>query len=191
MSDITTPIGTVCFPNLTRSRLNDLSGKEEFSVMLVFEPGTDLSELKEACVAAMEAKFGADRSKWPRQYKSPLRPCEDYAVEGNDGTLVYKAGMMAGGTFVNLKNERQPGLVNPDGTICTKADAVYSGCKGRALVRAFGYDQKGNKGVSLSLQHFQKTGDGERIDGRIPVERAFAPVTPPKKGGAAAGSDLF
>ena len=40
-------------------------------------------------------------------------------------------------------------------------EGFYAGCYARAAITAFGYDRKGNKGVSFSLMHIQKVKDGE------------------------------
>ena len=50
----------------------------------------------------------------------------------------------------------------------------------RFSITAFGYDVKGNKGISFALNNVQKWADGERLDGRVRAEDEFsaeAPVT--------------
>ena len=53
---------------------------------------------------------------------------------------------------------------------------IYSGCYGKVSLRAFAYDQKGNKGVSFGLQNVQKVRDGESLGGRVNPQDEFKPV---------------
>jgi hypothetical protein len=64
---------------------------------------------------------------------------------------------------------------------------VYSGAWYRAQVRAFAYENAGNKGVSFGLQNVQKLRDDDPLgSGRIPASKAFEPVDVPA--GATGGS---
>lgn len=164
----------VSYPHLDTAQLpQDGKGEAKFSMTLVFAPGTDLSELKKAAVAAAEEKYPGKGAEMLRikQLRSPFR--DD--AEAKD----YPAGSI----FINVRTKQKPGVVysrpGPDGKhpLPIPADKireeVYPGSFGRASLRAFAYDSNGNKGISFALNNFQKTGDGERLDGRVSAENEF------------------
>ena len=53
---------------------------------------------------------------------------------------------------------------------------LYAGCKVRASINFYGFDQKGNKGVAVGLRNIQKLSDGERLDGRKKASDEFDAV---------------
>lgn len=52
-------------------------------------------------------------------------------------------------------------------------EKVYPGCHGRVTLRAFTYENSGNKGVAFFLSNVQKVNEGERIDGRKSASEEF------------------
>lgn len=168
MPNVMTPRGLINYPVLFEDgKLNALSGKKEYSVDILFPKNTDLSVIKEEINKAIEAKWG---SKPPKGLRNPIKDGDGTKQNGEPYKSEYK-----GHYFITLKNTRRPGVMAPDAvTPITDPSEVYSGCEGRAIFRAFAYDQPANKGVSLSLIHFQKTKDGEPIAGRaVEIEGAF------------------
>lgn len=170
-ASVTTPQFRVSFPNVFKPRRNDLNGKDEFSLMALFEPGTDLTELKAAASAACAKKWGADQTKWPANLKSPFR---DQAEKAKDGKL--PDGMKAGGIFMTFKSSNRPSVVDQNRQEILEPSKFYAGCYARASVGAYAYDQKGNRGVSFGLNHVQLWKDGEPLSGRPTVESAFTPI---------------
>lgn len=164
--NVMTPEFRVSYPNLLEPRLNDLNGKMEFSLVALFPKGADLSSLKGAAQAAIVEKWGADKTKWPKNLRSPFRDQGEKESEG------YEAGAI----FINMKSNQRPGVVDANVKPIIDPSQVYAGCYGRATVRAFAYDQKGNRGVSFGLQNFQKTRDGESLSGRMKPEQEFEPI---------------
>ena len=69
----------------------------------------------------------------------------------------------------------------------------YPGCYARATVRAFAYDQAGNRGVAFGLQNIQKLADGEPLGGRTKPHDDFEPVDDDVANGGApkTASDIF
>jgi hypothetical protein len=55
----------------------------------------------------------------------------------------------------------------------TNPDEIYAGVKARASVRFYAYDTNGNRGVAVALGNVQKTGEGQRLDGRMKAEDEF------------------
>lgn len=135
-----------------------------YSVQMIFPKETDISDLKAAAEAAMVSKFGADKSTWPKKYRTPFR----------DGDEERDAPEYENAIFMNAKTKNQPGIVDENVQPIMSQDAFYSGCYARASIVFYGYDQKGNKGVGVGLNNLMKTRDGERLDGRRSAEQEFA-----------------
>lgn len=172
MANIMTPNFRASYPHLFKAKKNDLSGKDEYSVVALFKKGENLSALKKAAEDLLIEKLGPDKAKWPKNLKSPFR---DQADREKDGTL--PAGYDAGAIFLNLKSTNRPGVVNQDVQPVIDESEIYAGCVCRATVRPYYYDQKGNKGVAFGLQNLQKVADGEPIGGgRADPTAEFAPV---------------
>lgn len=181
--NIITPQFRGCFVQIFRAKAqkqeDGTMGKAKFSIKAAFPPDADLSALKaEAQVAATE-KWG---NNIPKTMRSPFRLNEELdnpvAGIGDDWIIM---------TF-SANEDRRPGLVGPQlQDIIDEAEA-YSGAWYRAQVRAFAYENKGNKGVSLGLQNVQKMKDGEPLgSGNVPASKAFDAVG----GGAKLAGGIF
>jgi hypothetical protein len=168
---VITPEAVLSYPALFESRLTP-SGQEKYGASLIFDEGTDLSELKAAVRAAAAARWGDKAAQMlkNRQLRTPFR--EGAEKEGR--------GYGAGKVFINASSNRAPGVVSrfagPDGKPLPvqDPDEVYPGCRVRASLTAFAYDTGGNRGVSFALNNVQKLGEGERLDGRLPAEDEFS-----------------
>lgn len=183
VAPINTPRFRGSYINVFKARKNDLNGKDEFSIVALFPKGADLGPLKKAANDAIVAKLGADKTKWPKGLRNPIR---DQAEREKDGKL--PEGHEAGAFFINLKATEKPGIVDANVQDILEERQVYSGAWFIANVRAYYYDQKGNKGVSFGLLNLQKVADGDPLGGRVRPTDAFKPVE-----GAAAESaeDVF
>ena len=168
---VVTPKFRVSYPNVFKPKLNELSGKEEFSLVALFEAGEDLSKLQAAVKAAIVKKWGSDSSKHPKNLRTPFR---DQSDREKDGKL--PAGHTAGAIFINLKSQDRPGVVDASVQPILDEKEFYAGCYARASVNAYAYDMKGNKGVAFGLGNVQKMGDGDPLGGRTTAEMDFGPV---------------
>lgn len=177
--NVVTPEFRVSYPNLFEPRLNDLNGKQEYSLVALFPKGADLAPLKKAANDLLVEKLGADKAKWPKNLRNPFR---DQAEKEKEGKL--PDGHEAGAIFINMKATQRPGIVDQNVQPIMDQTQVYAGCFGRAQVNPFYYNQKGNCGISFGLNNFQKTKDGDSLSGRVRAEDAFEPVA-----GAAGGDD--
>jgi hypothetical protein len=141
------------------------SDTPKYSAAFVFKPGADISALQAAVLAAAEEKFGLKALEMLKSgaLKNPLR------------RDVGNKGYAEGSVFFNARSQNQPQCVyrhaGPDGKAAVIpqnkiAEDLYAGCNVRVSVKAFYYDQEGNKGVSFALNNIQKLSDGPRIDGR-------------------------
>jgi len=172
MGNVLTPNFRASYPKVFKAELNSLSGKQEYSVVALFKKGEDLSPLKKAAEALLVEKLGADKAKWPKNLRIPFR---DQADKMKDGQL--PAGHEEGAIFMNLKSQQKPGVVNQNVEAIIDETEFYAGCVCRATVRAYYYDQKGNRGIAFGLQNLQKVADGEPLGAsRVSATNEFAPV---------------
>lgn len=175
---VLTPKFRVSFPALFEARLNQLSKKNEFGVMMLFPKGTDLTDLKKLAQKVAIDKWG---KKMPKKLRSPFRDGNEKYEES--GREEYKDCI-----YINAKSQYKPGVVGPDVQPLIDPGEVYGGCWGRATVTAYAYDTMGNQGVSFSLQNFQKLADDSPFGGaRSKAEDDFSEFG----GGVAQEADIF
>lgn len=162
----------------TKAREAAPDAKAKFSIRAAFPPTADLTALKAQAKIAAEEKWGANV---PKTCRSPFRLNEelDNPVVGIGDDWVIM-------TF-SATEDRRPGLVDANLQDIIDEAEVYSGAWFRAQVRAFAYENAGNKGISFGLQNVQKLRDGDPIGGgRTPASKAFDAV--PGASGKGAGS---
>ncbi len=181
---VTTPGAMVAHPWRDQPQKNDDSTKPaKYSASLVFPPGTDLTALKKAALAAVEAKWPGKSTdvKFMAGLHKPFRA---------DPDDVLAKGYPEGSTFINVRTNNQPGLVyahaDPSGKLNAAGQPVpevvpqekiketfYPGCKVRATLTAYGFDVSGKKGPTFALNNMQKVGEGERLDSRVAATEEF------------------
>lgn len=172
---IITPIGRVSYPNLLRPKQNSFNGDVLYSVDLLFPKNKNQAECVLNPLRNLIEK--AVKEKWPKTPGFIQLPIKD-----GDG-LKPKAGTpydeaYHGCWFITLKNKIKPQVVDQNVKAIQNEEDLYGGCYGRATLSIYAYDNKGNKGVSLSLNNFQKTGDGERFSGqRTLAEEDFSAIS--------------
>lgn len=154
----------------------------KYSIRACFPPSTDMSALKAQAGAAATEKWA---DKIPKTLRSPFRLNEELeqpvAGIGDDWIVM---------TF-SANADRRPGLVDANLNDIIDEAAVYSGAWFRAQVRAFAYEQQGNKGVTFGLQNVQKLRDDEPLGGgRPPANKAFSAVEG-AEGSAKSASSIF
>jgi hypothetical protein len=161
---ILTPNGRVSYPNLFKAKAGMDGGEEKYSIQLLFPKSADLSALKKAAHEAAVAKWGADKTKWPKM-RSPFK-------DGNDkGGADYKDMV-----YIDANSKFKPAVVDKDVNDIIDASEIYPGCYARATVVAATYDVTGNRGVKFWLQAVQKVKDGERLGGTRDLKSDFTKV---------------
>lgn len=155
------------------------SGDMKYSASLLI-PKTDkdgLAAIKEAIKKAVEV--GIEKGKFKQaQIKGlrlPLRDGDEEFDNGNRGPEYQ------GHYFLNSSSSNAPGVVQvqkggPPVPILD-TDDFYSGCYGRADINFFPYNQAGNRGIGVGLNNLLLVKEGERLDGRMKAEDAFADYT--------------
>lgn len=175
-----TPIGIATFVHLFepfafKAQAGEPQKDPQFSVLLVFDKETvpQLKELKLACIAAAEEKFGAEARDQIKKGKisMPWRPASDYEEYGEPFTN-------PGAVMLNFKSNatNPPGVVDRRAKDIMDRKQIYAGCKMRVSYGVWPYNTKGNKGVTLLLNNAQKAGDGTKLAGRPDAEEEFGAI---------------
>ena len=166
--NIMTPEFRVSFPYVFRpSKPMQVGQEPKYSVSMLFKKGEDLTVLKKAVEEAAVEKWGADKSKWPKNLRNPFR---DQGEKDNEG---YEAGAI----FITATSKQKPGLVDSKVEDIIEEREFYPGCYARATVRPFAYDNAGNRGVAFGLQNVQKLREGAPLGGRSSPAADFEPVS--------------
>ncbi len=161
---IITPPFRASFVHLITPRKNEQSGKDEYSVKMIFDKNADLSEMKAIIKEAITEKWGTNI---PQGLKLPLK-------DGNLGNL-EKYPEDKDMIIANAKTTlTQPGIVNRQVQPIVDPKEIYSGCYMVATITAYAYDKNGGRGVSFGLQNVMKWADGEPLTNRATAESDFA-----------------
>lgn len=165
---VVTPEATLSFPHLFQpwAPKNSPNQEPKYSCALVFDPGADITELRTAATIAAREKWGdeLDGMLANGQIRLPWR------------TDVAKKGYAEGSTFINVRSNQAPGVVDPSLDTITDQNKMYAGCRVRASLTAFAYDTAGNVGVSFALNNVQRIKDGPRLDSRKAAAEEFDKV---------------
>ena len=187
-----TPEFRVNWPKVFAAEKNDLNGQMEFSVMAVFPKGSDLSAMKADALKALVDKFG-DRmqdASFAAALRKPFRKCkEKWKKDPKTGADIIPVGFEdPEATFINMKSLQKPGVVDQNVQDISELRWFYAGCYAIASYRAYAYDNKGNRGVSIGLNNIQKTRDGEPLGGRSAPTSDFQAATPVPGAAASSGA---
>jgi len=175
MKKVLTPEFRVSFPHLFTAKKNDLNGKDEYSVVALFPKDADLKPLLAAAHEVAASEFGSDKTKWPKNLKMPFKKQEDSL----DKNGKMRDGHTEGSIMMNLKcdaSKNQPQIVDAKVQPIIDSKEVYAGCYGKASITFFAYNQTANKGVTIILNNFQKTREGDPIGTRNRAEDDFTAV---------------
>jgi hypothetical protein len=154
-------------------------GAAKFSIKAAFPADSNLAEMKKEAEQVAKEKWG---DKMPKTLRSPFRLNEelDNPIEGIPDDWVVM-------TF-SAAEDRRPGLVNAKLDDIIDEVEAYSGAWYRAQVRAYAYEQAGNKGVSFGLQNVQKMKDDEPLGkSKVPASKAFTAI----EGGSKTAAGVF
>ncbi|MBU2249360.1 MAG: DUF2815 family protein [Gammaproteobacteria bacterium] len=155
------------------------SGKLKYSVSILI-PKSDEAGIKAIHAAINHAvQKGIDDNKFTKAQvpglRLPLRDGDEEHEAGNRGPEYQ------GHFFMNASSDSKPGVVKAQKDSAPvpifDPDEFFSGCYGRADVNFFPYNQAGNRGVGVGLNNLMLVKEGERLDGRMKAEDAFADYT--------------
>ena len=156
---LTTPEFRVSFPNVFKAKAAFENQPAKFNVVMLFDKGTDISEIKKAARQAAKDEWG---DKPPKNLKSPFKDGDEKDYDGYENTI-----------FINATSNQKPGLVDGNCQAIIDENDFYAGCYARAIITVKAYNKPTSKGVTCYLQHIQKIRDGEPFSGRGKAEDAF------------------
>ncbi len=105
----------------------------------------------------------------------PFRlPFKDQGDKEKDGVLPEP--LEKGAAFLSLKSRNKPGVVDQNVQAILDESEFYAGCYAQASVNPKGYDNAGNRGVSIYLNNIQKVREGEALGSRARPQDDFAKV---------------
>lgn len=167
--DCLTPYGVLMYPHIFSPRKEENTGQEpRYAVMLVIsekfqKSGSDLLKNLQDEVIKEAKRFFGDAVNL-KKLSLPFRKGEDVDVTGVEDTDLV----------LSPRSKFKPGVVDATRQDIIDPDDVWAGQIGRLIVRPFGYDVSGKKGVGLALQHVQVlVKDMPRLDGRKSASEAF------------------
>lgn len=186
---ISTPVFRLAFPNVFAPRTNELSGKEEYSFVMLFPKTADISAVKAAIAKAAKTTFPAlfpAGAKWPDSLRKPIGDGDEKAAEWGEE--------FRGCWYIRASSQFKPAVVDQHGQDLLEESALYSGCYARAAISPYAYEKKGNKGVSVGFSGVQFVRDGEPTGGgAAAAKKAFAAAPLPEdevgQGGSANPAD--
>ncbi len=183
---VLTPVGRLSYPHVFspqepfRDAKGNPQGDPKYSGVIVFDEEAQSSDqdkaMQAAVVLAGKEKFGkTEFGKLVKAHKLSLPFNDDWEEKG------YPENS----TFINAKSTSKPQVVgrykDPEtgkARRITDPEEVYPGMYVVFSVTAFGYDVRGNKGVSFAINNIQKWDDGERFDSRVAAEDEFDAEAP-------------
>lgn len=177
---IITPEGRLSYPAILAPKFNKLSGRDEYSCVLLFRKGQDLSVLKNLIRETGAEKWGPDQARWPRsEGLGPRIPLRDQGEKADEEGRLPR-GLETGAFFATLRSVQPPGVVGPDNSWITEERDLYPGCWVKCSVTCYTYGGPGTTfraGIGLGLQNVQKQRDGEPLGApRMDPEEEFKPV---------------
>jgi hypothetical protein len=184
MSDnktVVLPECTINWPALFEPKAT-LSGDMKFSAELIFDEGTDLSELK----AAMKA---AANDKWPNGLPSglylSLRKASDKESYAGQEYFIGKMIMNA-----SAKSDYPPQVLDVNRKPLMDRNKIVSGTRVQVIVRPYAYANGNQKGVACGLLAVMRVRDGDPVPGsQINAAAMFGEVNPTTP--AAEAADAF
>lgn len=159
------------YPALFEPKPNP-SGALKYSCSLLIDKSDTktVEEFNKTINAAIEkGKAGLWKGKVPKFRYEPLRDGDAELASGEKEDPIYK-----GKYFVNCSANDAPGVVGPDAKRLMDQTRIYAGCIVRADINAFPYSNSGNNGIGWGLNNVMLIRDGQRLDGRMNPEDAFA-----------------
>jgi hypothetical protein len=156
--------GKLSFPKLFVPNDKEFGGK--YANTLLLPPDYDFGPLKKAMLDVAIAKFGADKTKWPRNMRGPkevIRPCEEKG---------HLTGYLPGWHFITASSADQPGIVDSLLAKVTDQREAYPGRWAMMSVNVYAYSNV-THGVSLGLQNVQLRKHDDPFSSRQRAEDEF------------------
>src|SRR6266487_146458 len=170
--EVLTPKGRIVYPNLLEPRAikGDATSKPKYGVTLLIPKAANIDALTKLAKDTAVAKFGQGNKA---KLRTPFLKTADFpklADYAEDFPIFIRA---------SANPDFPPFIFGPDAKrFGGDASDIYSGRWAVAAVRAYAYDQAGNKGVSFGLQRIQLLDHDEAIAGsRVETASGFEAVS--------------
>ena len=144
-------------------------GTPKYSLCAIV-PKSDTKTLAKIEAAIKAATLRGKSERWNGKIPTNLKtPLHDGDMDRPDDPAC------ANSYYFNCSSKKRPGVVDRDVNAILDPEEVYSGCYGRVSVNFYPYDNSGNRGIGVGLNHVQKLSDGTPLGGgSVSVETAFA-----------------
>lgn len=149
---VVTPICTLLYPHLFEPTAFEEGKTPTYNCVLLFDKGADLTDLVNTVRAC--AKDNLRNSEGAR---NPIRDGNEKLAEWGEHFRDRK--------YIRISSKFVPTRIDRNRQPLMDSDEWYSGAQVRAVINAFAYDTKGNKGVSFGFSAIQKVRDGENLSG--------------------------
>lgn len=160
-TNVMTPVGMLYFPEFFTpkgNKNNPAAAPQYAGCLLLNEIATNTEaymDMRRAVKAAIEAKFGQAKAadqNFLSSLRSPFRQASEKAGETGypgfeDGEVWFRAW--------RKEDFDAPGVVDLHGTDIVVPGDVWTGQLARFTLRAFAWENSGNRGVSFGLDHVQ------------------------------------
>lgn len=180
----TTPLVLINFPELFVAKPKGGQAGQDlvFSVLGAFKkaewniPNGPWQGVKDIIAAAMEEEFGAGASRDADLIKR-MKSGDGSAWPIRDGANAKLNGVTADDFTLRPWSKFQPGVIDRNKQDIIDPKRVWSGQMARLSISAFGWDNKGKRGVSFNLEAVQIVNeDMPRLDGRRAAADQFDDV---------------
>ena len=161
----------ISYPNLFVAAPNP-SGVMKFSASFLVDKKDQktVDEINKHIERAKQKGMGTIwNGKVPPFRYEPLRDGDAELASGQKEDPIYK-----GKYFLNASSDKAPGVVGPTAKPLLDQNLIYAGCVVRADINPFPYKQSGNSGIGWGLNNIMFIREGNRLDGRVNAEDAFA-----------------
>jgi hypothetical protein len=167
-------------PHLPRGSAAD--AKPTYQLTALLPPGYDMSDLMRIALAAATKAFGEGAARMLKAgaIKSPFRSQAEKAAEGKEGFSEHPDAK-----YINVKSERQPGVIDQRMQKILDPSKVYGGCSCNVQVNCFAWNHPtGGKGLSFGLQNVQLVREGPHLGGGANPDpkSVFKPLAMPETG---------
>lgn len=155
------------YVHLFEGKAND-DGVIKYSTSLLI-PKSDVKTYEALKAAERAAAANNGGGKWGNKKATKGSVIKD----GDETAEDYPE--RAGCWHLDVRANRQPGIVDRKLQPILDPNEIYSGCYARVSLTAFAYShQTGGRGVTFGLNHVQKLADGEPLGGITRAEDDFS-----------------
>jgi hypothetical protein len=181
-----TPIGKLSFPNVLTPALKYESKTEyEFSTVIMWKEGEDLSKFEGQIQIALTEAFGPDQKKWPKNIVTPLKDQAEL-IEKAEAKSKPTTGLQAGAMYARFKTSDKypPKVWDSNNQTVTpetneKNEVVYGGANAAVSGNLKVTTIKGPVPITYVTAYMQGVkifGKGEKIGGAKTSVEDFSAV---------------